>query len=104
MASLYIGNSNVVELEDLKNSATNNIDTGASVQVTVLDEQEAEVTGQVWPVLMSHVSNGLYRATLDPAINLVAGTVFFLKVEATGSGGQTGLWKYKVIAQERNCK
>ena len=46
---IYAGNNNVVELTGLKNSITNAIDTGATVNVTIKDASGAEVSGDAWP-------------------------------------------------------
>jgi hypothetical protein len=44
--NLYLDNSNVIELRDLKNSVTLSADTGATVQVTITDAAGAEVSGE----------------------------------------------------------
>ena len=44
--TLYVANSNVLELQGLTNSATGVADTGATVTVTLKDRAGANVTGQ----------------------------------------------------------
>lgn len=101
--NLYLDNSNVIELRDLKNSVTGNADTGATVAVTITDSAGVAVSGESWPVSMTHDSAGKYRATLSSDVALVADRLYVVLVKATGSGGQRGEWNCKVIAQDRAC-
>ena len=101
--SLYVGNSNVIELQGLQNSVTGLADTGATVQVTVKDRDGVVVTGQSWPAFMAHVSAGTYRATLESDIAITAGVKYLAVIDATGSGGEIGHWEADVVAQTRKC-
>jgi hypothetical protein len=101
--NLYLDNSNVIELRSLTNSVTDAVDTGATVTVTVKDASGNEIAGQVWPAAMSHVSAGLYRATLEDDISITPDRRYTVLVEATGSGGEIGAWSCQVIAQTRRC-
>lgn len=100
--SLYVDNSNVVELQTLTNSVTGVADTGATVTVT-LKRGDAEVSGQVWPASMAHVSAGTYRATLDDDIVLVNRREYIAVIDAIGSGGEVGHWEAPVTASTRDC-
>lgn len=102
--TLYLDNSNVIELRDLTNSVTGAADTGASVQVTITDASGIELSGETWPVLMAHAFAGTYRATLSSSINLVAGRYYRAVVEATGSGSEVGKWTCNVVAASRACE
>lgn len=99
--TIYIDNHNVIELSGLKNSATNVIDTGATVEVTLKDENGNNVAGQTWPATMAHDSGGLYRATLDEDLDLTPLASYVAHVDATGSGGQVGHWEKAVTARTR---
>ena len=101
--NLYLDNSNVIELRSLTNSVTGAVDTGATVNVTIVDSAGTEVTGQSWPVAMGHASAGTYRATLDAAIKLIAGRKYTAIVNATGTGAEVGEWNCSVIAMDRAC-
>jgi len=94
--TINLGSHNVVELRDLKNTVTGAIDTGATVSVTLKDSSGSVITG---PVSMTHDSAGLYRATLDHDISIVAGTTYTATVDAVGSGGEVRLWSVAVKAQ-----
>lgn len=102
--NLYLDNSNVIELRALTNSATDTVDTGATLTVTLTDVSGTEVAGQVWPAAMAHVADGTYRATLEDDIELLEGQPYKVVVSATGGGGQVGLWNCTVIAQARGCE
>ena len=101
--TLYIDNSNVIELRELKNSATDAADTGASVSVTVKDSAGDDVAGESWPVSLAHASGGTYRGTLSSAIALTEGDVYTAVVSVAGSGGQTAKYNCRLRAEERRC-
>lgn len=101
--TLYVANSNVLELQGLTNSATGVADTGATVTVTLKDRAGANVTGQSWPASLAHVSAGTYRATLENDIGITAGIKYLAVINATGSGGEIGHWEADVVAQTRKC-
>lgn len=101
MLSLYVDNSNVIELQGLTNTVTGVVDTGASVAVTVKDGAGVAVAGQTWPKAMSHDSAGTYRATLNSDLSLRKGGRYFGYVTATGSGGEVGNWVVELIASIR---
>jgi len=99
---LYVGNSNVIELQALTNSATDAADTGATVNVTLKDKTGAEVTGQSWPAALSHVSAGTYRATLEDDIAIVNRGRYVAHIDVTGSGSEIAHWEADVTALTRN--
>jgi hypothetical protein len=100
----YIGNSNVIELQTLTNSATEVVDTGATVTVTMKDSAGEDVVGDTWPLAMTHVSAGLYRATMDDGLVLDHHDTYTAFVEAAGSGGEVGHWECDIRAENRKCK
>jgi hypothetical protein len=100
---IYAGNNNVVELTGLKNSITNAIDTGATVNVTIKDASGTEVSGDTWPKNMPHVSSGLYRVTLDYDLIIDTPSVITVVIDAIGSGGEVGHWEIPARAIVRNA-
>jgi len=102
---VYIGNDNVLELDGLVNVATGAYDNAATVTVTVVDVSGTEVTGQIWPETMAHVTEspdqGLYRATLENDIAIYAGGKYTAQITATGSGGERGYWEVPLRPQTR---
>lgn len=101
MQIIYLLNNNCVELRALTNSATNIVDTGATVEVTIRDSAGVAVTGQTWPAAMSHVSAGTYRATLEEDIAILANRPYRAFVDATGSSGEKGHWELPLRAMVR---
>lgn len=100
---LYVGNSNVVELVGLKNSVTGDADEGATVNVTIQDEEGSNVTGQSWPLALSHTEGGTYIGTLDSTLAIEESKCYVAIVTATGSGNETGRWECIVSAATRRC-
>ena len=98
---LYVGNSNVIELQELTNSVTDVVDEAVTVTVTLYDTTGTEVTGQIWPATMTHATGGTYRVTLDNDAAITAGKRYTAKVDASGTGGQVGHWEYCTVAQTR---
>ena len=101
--ALYVDNNNVVELSGLTNSITDVVDTGAAVDVTIKDRLGVDVSGETWPVAMTHVAGGLYRATMKDDLPLTAKDVYTVVVHAVGSGGEIGHWECTMKAQVRGC-
>lgn len=87
---LYIGSGNVVEWQELTNSVTGVVDTGATMTVTLKDSAGEEVDGQVWPATMAHDAAGTYRATLEDDLDLTVGDTYTAEITVTGSGGEPG--------------
>lgn len=102
MDVIYIDNSNVVELRSLTNSITSAVDTGATVSVTIVDSTGTAISGETWPVSMSHASSGTYRATLSSSLSLTANRAYRGVVTATGSGGEVGKWNCPIRALVRD--
>ena len=65
MQQLILNTNNVVELQNLKNSVTGDAVIDAVVECTIYKRDGVPMTGQIWPLSMQHVSDGLYRGTLD---------------------------------------
>jgi hypothetical protein len=103
MRTLYLDNSNVIELAGLKNSVTGMADTGAAVAVTLLDSAGVAVVGETWPLTMSHANDGLYRVTLSHDIIISALSRYTAVVDVTGSGGEAATWRCSVTARTRVC-
>ena len=102
MSIIYIDNNNLLTLTALTNCATDAVDTGATVTVTVKDSAGTNVTGQTWPATMAHVSAGTYRATLDADLILLDGRAYTACISATGSTGALGYWEFPLTAKTRS--
>ncbi len=101
LLTLWIDNNNVIELQDLTNSVTEVVDTGATVTVTLQDSSGVEVAGQSWPAAMAHDTGGTYRVTLDDDLTLIEGRTYKAIVHAVGTGSEIGHWVCDVLARKR---
>lgn len=100
--TLYVGNSNLIELKGLKNGATDGYENGAAVNVTLKDEAEQAIPGESWPKSLGYVaaSDGDYRATLTEALTISHGQIVTAVVTATASG-LTAKWETPCNVIER---
>ena len=99
--TIYIGNTTVVELQALKNNLTDAAITNATVVVTLTDTADVEVAGQTWPLILTHVSAGTYRATLENDLVLTANRKYKATIDATVSGVGIAHWVADIIAEHR---
>jgi hypothetical protein len=97
---VYINSDNVIKLAGLAD------DTGAyindaTVVVTLVNDSDAEVTGETWPLTMNYVaaSNGDYKATLSDALVLTNPGDYHAIVDADGGAGKRYYRKIPVIAK-----
>ncbi len=102
LLTLYVSNSTVLELVDLAEAISGEVQTTATVTVTLKDSAGASVTGASWPVTMTHVgaSPGTYRALLDAAIEVTAGERYVAGIHAE-AGGVVAHWEAPVVAKMR---
>ena len=92
MQQLTIGDNNVVEVQRLRNEVTGETVTDANVELTIYDRSGNPVAGQVWPEIMGHVADGLYRGTLDSTLELSQGGHYRGVVTAIDTGGRKKTW------------
>jgi hypothetical protein len=79
---LYLDNDNLVALTGLKDSAAAAYLNNATVQLTVLAPDGAELAGVVWPQPMAYVvgSKGEYRYTLPVEAALQHSVFYTLRI------------------------
>ena len=103
MQQLKIGNSNVVELQRLRNTVTGQPITDANVDMTVYDGAGVAVGGQVWSTSLQHVADGTYRVILDATLELRRGDTYYGIITALGvGGGEEGKWELQLKADSRD--
>ena len=100
---LYVGNNNVVETQALTNDVTDVVDTAATVTCTVYDGGGSEVSGESWPKAMPHDTGGTYRAILSENLGIVAGDLYTVVINVTGSSGEVAKWTCRIQAKNRAC-
>ena len=105
IASLYIGNDNIIELSSLRNVSTSpeTYINDATVTVTIYDANGDEVSGETWPLSLSYVSgsSGKYTATLADTLSLSVNKRYRIKLTADGGAGLKGEWHENVNAVRR---
>lgn len=101
--SLYVGNDNLIELDELKNDAADTFVNDAVVTCTMRDSDGVEISGESWPLSMAYVSgsDGKYRATLDDGLVVSVGDVVTVQVDAVGDS-LTAQWIDTVEAMARD--
>jgi hypothetical protein len=99
--TIYIGNTTILELQYLTNSVSGEAITTATVIATLTDSKGEEVVGQTWPVTLTHVDTGTYRATLENDLTLVANRPYTATIDATLAGVGVGHWVKTAIAIQR---
>lgn len=100
---VYKDNDNLIEMDLLKNSATETYINNATVTLTAIrDAAGATVSGETFPKAMTYVaaSNGKYQAVVDKLLALVAGQSYTAVVDAV-SAGIDGHWELPLVAQVR---
>lgn len=99
----YRGSHNVIEWQLMKNSVTDELVTGATVEVTVKDDATGEpLAGETWPLAMAEVEDGKYRATASNAVVVTDDQELTAFVDATGPGGEVGHKEVPVVVKVSN--
>jgi len=103
---LFAANTTRVELRALASySAVDTISyiNDATVEVTMIDDAGAELTGETWPVTLTYESgsNGNYAGLVSEGIGVSAGDLITAKLTAT-SGAEQGYWEIPVEVVTRS--
>lgn len=100
---IYKDNDNLVELDLLKNAATDAYINSGTVNVTSIKDAADNVVGGVsFPLAMSYVpsSNGKWQATVDKALALAAGQMYTAVIDVT-SGTLDAHWEIPITCKVR---
>lgn len=100
---VYKDNDNLIELDVLKNSATDAYINNATVTLTTIrDAAGATVSGETFPKTLTYVatSNGKYQAVVDKLLAIVPGQHYTAIVDAS-SAGLDGHWELPLVCQTR---
>lgn len=100
---LFAGNDTVLEVQGLRNDVTGEPLNTATLSVTLLDADGAQVAG-TWPQPMPFVegSRGLYRVLLPSTLPLVADARYTARIVADAGPGLVGTWNMECVARIRN--
>ena len=101
----YVGNTNLVQLNGLKDGSTGLFVNDATVTVTIEDSLGTPISGETFPVTMSYVtgSNGDYEGAVSENLALVDGTTYYAVIDATFTGA-VGHWEYAFTAKTRRAE
>jgi hypothetical protein len=96
LMTVFVANTNVLDLIGLKSEIEGTFINGAAVSVTVTDTSDAEVAGETWPLVMSYIaaSSGNYRAILSDTLPLVPKTGYVAHITANGGADRVGRWSF----------
>jgi hypothetical protein len=97
---LLADTDHVIEIPALSNGLTDEVVAGATVTVTVLDSDGAEVSGQSWPTAMAEDDPGQYYATLSAAMDVTVGATYKAKVIADAGTGLKRTWYLPLLCVE----
>lgn len=94
-------NSMLIELIGLTNSKTGAVITTGTVTVTLKDKNGLNVTGETWPLNMSHVADGTYDGVFSSTLGVILEELYTAEISADGGGGLKGFWKLSLLVKER---
>ena len=77
----------------------------ATVNVTIYDSAGDELSGETWPQQLDYVaaSDGVYRKTFAPFVNLIENENYTIKADIVGSDGLTLECNQVKKAQKASC-
>ncbi len=93
--AIYLSNDHLLELRGLKNIATDAYIDDATVTAILVDEDDAQVSGQTWPLALSYVagSDGIYRGTLTDSLSLTVDRVYTAQITVSGGSNLAAYWE-----------
>lgn len=107
--TLFVLNDNLLEIVNLKDGTDDSTitgtvvsDAGGSVTVTLVDADGVEVSGETWPLALSHVANGLWRATLSDTLSLTRNAFYVAQITVNAGAGKQGYWEVVCPAETRS--
>jgi hypothetical protein len=101
--TVFVGNTNILDLLGLKNATTGAWINDATVTLTVKDAVGAEITGESWPQAMNYVSgsNGDYRAILEDDLEFTPKQTYYAHIRADAGVNRVGAWTFVFTPQTR---
>lgn len=99
---IYVGNDTLLEVRSLTDQADGSAVESASVSVTMKDASGSNISGQVWPASLAHVSAGTYRVVLPETLDLTAGGEYTAEITASVGGSTAAFWQIPFVARVRD--
>lgn len=94
--TVFVANTNVIELLGLKSKIDGAYINDAAVTVKVYDNNKVAVAQGSWPLTMAYVaaSSGNYRAILPDTLALKTDTDHVAYIEVNAGAGRVGHWEF----------
>ncbi len=110
-AAWYLDTTMVLQLGQLKSlgdeidapltdAVTGAVITDATVTGRLEDVAGTAVSGETWPVNLTHVSGGVYRGAVAYAVAVQEGVSYYAEIVAERSGSRS-TWRVPVRVQQR---
>lgn len=96
---LLIQGDQLVEVANLRRQPGDTLEEGATVTLTIRDEDNDPVSGASWPIGMSEDPAGTYSVGVPDNIVLKGGHVYTLEVKAEATDGVQMVWKLSLLAK-----
>ena len=90
---IYVDTDSLYKILGVYNEGTGSYVNDATVELTLLDSNDDEITGQTWPLTLTYgtSSDGDYVGQISDAINVTAGSTGTAVIDIDGAGLQTQL-------------
>lgn len=102
---LFIDNDMTLTVENVTDAISGDLMTSAVVTATVKTLAGVEVSGQTWPLTLTHVSAGDYRGNLDDKMVLNDGQQYLIEIglnhDQSPDISPTAFFRYKRTARYR---
>ncbi len=100
---IFNQNDNLIEVLGLTDIVSGNFANSATVTATLVDGDDAEVVGQIWPITLVYVaaSDGDYQAILNDVLVLTVGDLYTVKIDADAGVDMKAHWEFPVRAETR---
>lgn len=101
---IYVGSDNVFRTRGIRNSLTGEFINDAVVELTLLDANGDELSGQSWPLTLSYIasSDGEYQGTIDDAVVAEDGQIVEAVIDISGDG-LTAQLRLEAVFSERGA-
>jgi hypothetical protein len=90
---IYVDSSNLLVVTSVKNYVSGDYINDATVEVTILDDNNQEVSGETWPKAVGPLGvSGTYRCTLPYDLDINDDEAYTAKVFVDGGEGLRRTW------------
>jgi hypothetical protein len=97
---IYLSNTNLLQLNGLKNESTDAVIAGAAVTVSIANKAGTPLAGMAWPQAMADVGSGNYELSIPPAVAWVVDTEYVATIDAVAVAG-VGHWELHFKSRRR---